>query len=105
MALDDKLKEIKVYPTHNGFLPDHALAQIKQAFVEEGYIDFKKEYQVKGFMTGQEWYDRFEKELGAMVDYYRENLWNSVEPSPAQKILYEQQNYKILQAARKAAGL
>lgn len=104
--LDDKLQNT-LYSFASGVnqrvrtdkeLLKSAIAQIKQAFADEGYISFKKEYEVKGFltkqqwerqaqkdgwkrpeaetinltfdngkperlMTGQEWYDRFEKEL------------------------------------------
>ena len=47
------------------------IAQIKATFADEGYVKVPKEVQdtwqeynhMAGFMTGQEWYDRFMKEL------------------------------------------
>lgn len=81
--MDDKLKEI--LSTFAAYMPGDAsintfrkeedkyapkfIAQIKQAFADEGYENttFKTTELFKGhspeYMTGQEWYDRFEKEL------------------------------------------
>jgi hypothetical protein len=48
---------------------DNTLAKIHAAFTEEGYVQVPKEVQetwkeynrMAGYMTGQEWYDRFEE--------------------------------------------
>lgn len=103
--LDKKLKEILYvvsafssdhgHPANEGkLLPaaqnvEEALVQIKQAFVDAGYVDASKMLQVAdlltqqagilkdmahanlppiygtGLMTGQEWYDRFKQEFVA----------------------------------------
>jgi len=80
--LDQKLREIGLYDvsdsryTELGEHPE-TIARIKQAFADEGYViipRFKRVHMetltvksVDGeevnFMTGQEWHDRFEKEL------------------------------------------
>lgn len=76
--LDDELREIKasgkLYSPNGGLdkyleLDDKTIAQIKQAFADEGYIQpetLKKGIGImdaQGYKSGQEWYDRFEKEL------------------------------------------
>lgn len=93
MSIDDKLREIVgaiIYDGHkNGVTTptEPWVVNIKQAFADEGYVQFKYEPGAKvfteeeglqllldkGFMTGQEWYDRFEKELDKMSD--TKNLW------------------------------
>lgn len=60
--LDDKLREIVLIDSgitkaKLGSYPN-AIAQIKQAFNENGYI----KYEGKELLNGQEWYERFEKE-------------------------------------------
>lgn len=113
MSIDDKLREI-VSPTAYGFVkydvcPEcmfdfkNAIPLIKQAFADEGYVQFKYEPGAKvfteeeglqllldkGFMTGQEWYDRFEKLANSYPPY---------EPIKSPRLL-------ALELARKAAGL
>lgn len=86
MSLDDKLKEIHVVMANHMMAPygkpvptwyeltDEEITQIKQVFIDEGYIEtsFKNDEHVERYakalargrlMTGQEWYDRFYKEL------------------------------------------
>lgn len=105
--LDSKLREILeevedevnntggVSTKHRGRL----VAQIKQAFAEEGYVKVSKDNQDKiktatiysinhgqyELMTGQEWYERFEKELNNHP--------------------IKLQGTEIMRAAKKAAGL
>ena len=77
--LDDKLKEaIRYIANEDGYAEiedlDVAIAKIKQAFKDEGYLPFKPYGEVPEgqkqpewwsktptIMTGQEWYYRFEK--------------------------------------------
>lgn len=80
--LDSKLKEIcETFP-----YPDQAVETIKQAFIDDGWIrpaDYIPENaelrsmhyefvennndRIIPIMTGQEWYDRFEKEISAFT--------------------------------------
>lgn len=87
MSIDDRLREILT--ANHDEMDDFAdeIVEIKQLFADEGYVQFKYEPGAKvfteeeglqllldkGFMTGQEWYDRFEKELDKMSD--TKNLW------------------------------
>ena len=74
--IDDKLEYI-VEASNNGLFwsTERQIARIKAVFAEAGYVKslstadrvitnavklFNKEH---GYMTGQEWYDRFEREL------------------------------------------
>lgn len=75
MKLDDKLREV-IYGWVTADMDvteeehiDKMVAQIKQAFADEGYIDSKNlEHlfsvaRATGLMTGQEFYDRFRSEV------------------------------------------
>lgn len=79
--LDERLREIlgTYYPElstygdfeASGISDDDAIAQIKQAFADEDYVKngvvtdwwADKYAKYRGYMTGQEWYERFKKEL------------------------------------------
>jgi hypothetical protein len=90
-------------------LTDEAIAQIKQVFADEHYVQVVdnphgiKHVHVANFgvgkldklMTGQEWYDRFAKELDLNTEYYR-------------KFTDETKKFElahILQAAKRAASI
>jgi hypothetical protein len=78
MSLDDKLRELKLkgklYVETDSMeryleLSDEAIAQIKQAFSDEGYSNGQwKMAAALGLLTGQEWYDRFTKEYIILVE-------------------------------------
>jgi hypothetical protein len=65
-------------------LSDEEIAQIHQAFDEAGYIHFTNVTSDPHWMSGQEWYDRFVKNIGA---------------------LRERSHKGYLEAAKRAAGL
>lgn len=69
-------------------LDEAAVAQIKQAFADEGYDTFRSKATFgEPLMSGQEWYDRFDRGLEAV--------------SRLDKELYDQ----VIFVAKKAAGL
>lgn len=111
MSLDDKLREIlQSYLrdwVENDGRPKHLvndiedeLPKIKQAFVDENVYTLKKMEQVFNVlplsMTGQEWYDRFEKELFKPFEKVGYKTLEEVNPDETEW---------ILRAAKKAAGL
>lgn len=69
--LDDKLRDIidTARDDPADIYDEQFVSQLKQAFADAGYVDSKlAHHQVrmlndKGYMTGQEWYDRFVKEF------------------------------------------
>lgn len=71
--LDDKIKDIvsdqENYTSYPDSFNNRGTEQIKQAFTDEGYVyhaqsdSFKTTTLRMGLMSGQEWYDRFKKEL------------------------------------------
>lgn len=67
--LDSKLREIRIKQYDSGYLLSHRelepeeIAQIKQAFADEGYLQIQTELGMDTFFTGKQWYDRFIKEL------------------------------------------
>lgn len=86
MDLDEKIVKIlnvvgDMYPPDSSDIR-HALQDIRQAFTDAGYVPedknfFKKawsagyntakiEHKAISYMTGQEWYDRFEKLVDKM---------------------------------------
>jgi hypothetical protein len=93
--LDDKLKEIF---KDSDLMYSHAtevlIAQIKQAFAEEGYFQVEVNGKIythnlnDNRLTGQEWYDRFEKEVVGRD-------WHVADILPAPQT----------EAARKASGI
>lgn len=102
MTLDDKLRETLTKYRNLLLEPEEhyvedkltqakAIAQIHQAFAEEGYTtadQLAKNLSSKiNIMTGQEWYDRFEKELEPI----RRTMPRTI--------------FKVKEAARKAAGI
>lgn len=108
--LDDKLKKIlKSHVKRKAFSPkerirfnidigideDTAVDQIKQAFADEGWVEERlnnePRHTVK-VMTGKEWLDRFEKELGG------ENLKAIAEHDVGLE-------REMLEAAKKASGV
>ena len=95
MTLDDKLRYLLKQP-------NTTVAQIKQAFIDEGWADTNNLTTLanwaakdRGLMTGQEFYDRFEKEYEHQV---KEN------DSRTGGELSHQRHY-IIEAAKKAAGI
>lgn len=66
MSLDDKLREIVDFEGETEEYANETIAQIKQAFADEGWIHSPLvDYQFKRIksgelMTGQEFFDRFE---------------------------------------------
>lgn len=69
---------------------DNLLIQIKQTLVGEGYLA-PESYRIPPYyFTGQEWYERFEKELAEATKHW---LFHSFD------------RQKVLEAAQKAAGL
>lgn len=110
MTIDDKLFNILESTKKDDYMKVQA---IKQAFLEdnwiphppgkngEDYVFFTKEYlqqiEKTGYTTGQEFYDRFEKELKTMPhDIYLTSI-DSDDAGYTDKL--------ILDVARKAAGL
>ncbi len=66
MSLEDKLRLI----WHEAVDVDDAIVQIKQAFQSEGYLDpVQAKYLYEN--SGQEWCDKFVKELEKAVDTNR----------------------------------
>lgn len=110
MNLDDKFKEIEIKRTeyigggevHRTIrLNDEEIAQIKQLFADVGYRFNPSLKEMAGYkintkptMTGQEFFERFEKELG--------------EPKVFPGYGYDEIGYEddhVLEAAKKASGL
>ena len=117
MQIDEKLKEIvwgassisagmddfgALEKSEQEQQVDETVAQIKQVFADEGYIKIPQIREIKGktetqhnlvdinnmgYMTGQDWYERFEKEL---------NMTNA---------LYGKDGERALKIAEKASGL
>lgn len=112
MSLDGKLREI-LEPIINqafydGFevggedygddgwvaaLPEDVIAQIRAAFADEGYYTLRQLENVRyHLMTGQEWYDKFEKELYVLAQH-------------GNFVFMDETIKEILEAAKIAAGL
>lgn len=102
MTLNDKLREVllKGTATFDGdkkrifWSNDDVIAQIKQAFAEEGYWKMDKKKSVASIigldvMTGQKWFGRFEKELDKGINDISGDI----------------KYVDILEAAKKASGL
>lgn len=90
MSLEERLKEI-LAPLQQDVTYEALLAAVSatiQAFKDEGFQKYMEEWPR---MTGQEWYDRFEKEYMSLG--YEEFL---IEPNVGKL---------TLEAAKKAAGL
>lgn len=86
---------------------DNAVAQIKQSFIDAGWLDTTQLGGIKStticrpegnieFMTGQEWYDRFRSEVSKQPQFQ-----NVVDNSDTQFGGV----HPILAAAKKAAGI
>jgi hypothetical protein len=106
MSLDSRLRDIDLFistvvdknrPGIDGVivtqrlnLQDAAIERIKQAFVDAGYVPTWGQLIAESQkMSGQKWYDRFDKELKAL---YQDNLADD--------------GYYLAQhAAKRAAGL
>jgi hypothetical protein len=117
--LDEKLREI--IGNHERAVQERAkntsftVMEIEQAFKDAGYIkvpqqveDTWREYnRIAGYMTGQEWYDRFEKELWQPPKQERITQGDDGESHDrfyrvgGEVFMYNQ----AVAAARKAAGL
>ncbi len=94
---------------------DKVVEKIKQAFKDAGYICIPKETRedwaendkLFGLMDGQEWYDRFEKELpepyrtNRELDPHGHETPNGKYASQGEKSMHS----KALFAARRASGL
>lgn len=129
-SLDDKLREIldsftdRPLPKNPFYRKgqNDIMAQIKQAFADEGYaptinykdLDESEKAEVtrrvfdQNYMTGQEWYARFEKELyKPKPQVYPRNANDDGESHDrffrdgGTNFMYR----KALEAARRAAGL
>lgn len=118
MTLDEKLREIFRNPEWGQYRNNwqFEIAQIKAAFAEEGYVQVpqveivtryeagkKPElFMVNGeeVMTGQEWYDRFEKEV--MDIQYSINVPEDADRTDS---IIEGVEMTLLGLASKAAGL
>lgn len=111
MNIDEKLREIL---RQNGLVVNASdvIKATKQAFADEGYekriVHFDKytpadlgftelpeDYKVAEIMTGQDWYERFEKELSGKVLPYPEN---------AEEYVRNISN-EYIEAAKRASGL
>lgn len=95
--IDEKLREIvdkEGYDTRRGTgISNKGIAQIKQAFAEEGYVQIRDELVPPNqppVMTGKYWYERFR------VEYDR---------LPHDNQTKDQGKYYAVEAAKKAAGL
>ena len=112
--IDERLKKLQLSPIDNygeyWTLSDEDVAQIKQAFADEGYVQMPQVEMITRFesgkkpelfmvngkevMTGREWYERFEKELG--------------EPQTFAGYGYDSVGYDeddVLAAAKRASGV
>ena len=103
MSLDKKLRELIADAFQDSRDTSLLVEHIKQAFADEGWYDLKTT-TVNGrkWMSGQEWYEKFEKELKAKYDSFVEfadidmNVYNHGK---------EAMTLASMEAARKAAGL
>jgi len=86
-----------------------SIAQIKKAFIDEGWINtiakdkdgnieglFVHHVPMEGYMTGQEWYDRFEKELVST---------STLTISPGLQPIVVYSAVSVNQAAKRASGI
>jgi hypothetical protein len=105
---------------HTEYAPE-TVEKIKQAFIDDGWINTKQLGGIRStnvalpdgsrvdFMTGQEWYDRFAKELpdnntDCAVDYVDGNdACDPVDHATRNGRFFMRQ--ESLEAAKKAAGL
>lgn len=108
MSLDDKLRAIIQDRMNWKGTEDETIAAIKQAYEDEGYEPFighiqsihqhLKELESRFYtddrMTGQEWYDRFERQYHMSAD------WIAGDPE-----MGDDAEHDVLNAARRAAGL
>jgi hypothetical protein len=100
--LDDKLASIvRRYEVDNHMFARDAVAEIKQAFADAGYmtpqerVDWHKKHFTQDHMTGQEWYDRFKAELQRQGP-----------PTLEARMAYpEEIEANVLEAAQRAAGI
>jgi hypothetical protein len=91
--LEDKLDSILYeFDSHN---PDvySAKQQIRQAFIDAGWEHTGKDRYV-GYYTGQEWYDRFEREYHMRAD------WIAGDPD-----MGDDAEHDVLLAAKLASGI
>lgn len=100
MSLDDKLRviyyrcDVSNNRTDKPLGEIEAIAQIKKCFADEGYLPLSS-HQPPLTMTGQEWYDRFEKELDNYTHFsHQEVVFDD-------GIIPEE----VLEAAEKASGI
>lgn len=98
--LDDELRDKYFYydPDELGedaFKPlsDDEVADIKQAFTDAGWEHTGKDRYV-GYYTGQEWYDRFEREYHMRAD------WIAGDPD-----MGDDAEHDVLLAAKLASGI
>lgn len=111
--LDNKLREILANiitqetgeETTAAMISDSYIGQIKQAFADEGYFRLKSENlaaagKVGYMLTGQEWYERFEKNLKGKLEYQQHDMGEMgkfIRPEYAKNV--------SLEAAKRAAGI
>lgn len=126
MSLDDKLREI--LNEFGNSIKDQSswmmlggeyepksdpIAQIKQAFTEEYWDSLERQTMYfqdlyKEHMTGQEFYDRFEKEIDKVQAPPHEQIETYEQinrPQDAQAIRNSHLEKEIMSAAQRAAGL
>lgn len=86
--IDDKLKKLEVeisfregnYTSHEeGQLTEESIDKIQQIFQDAGYVPENLSYSYKvlpaNMMSGQEWYERFKKELKHLVSRGDGETW------------------------------
>lgn len=108
-TIDDKLIFLLtqfVKPENKGHRYSDAVKQIKEAFAEEGYVHLPQGYvgklegveimhiNGKQVMTGQEWYERFEKQYHMSAD------WIAGDPE-----MGDDAELDVLNAAKRASGI
>lgn len=98
--LDDRLREIPIDRDGGRYhLSSAELIWVKQAFADEGYERLghhttkKPGQKAELIMTGQEWYDRFEKEMDEAKRWTSMNGAIVMSPNVA------------IEAAKRAAGI
>lgn len=107
--LDEELRKITVPVWHAGQgtfdypLNDEGVEKVKQAFKDAGWFSLSESAtggrlistvkQYEGLMTGQEWYDRFSKEMSDRFSMWGDGSNGFVELKPTKE------------AAKKAAGI
>lgn len=107
--LDKKLKTIVVGASDQAwiYLDDDVITDIKRAFIDAGYIKVPKDVEdawrvynkAAGYMTGEEWYDAYKRELGfGSLDDFKDMNAKSLDAINITEM-------KCDEAAKRASGL